>query len=381
MAEQPAKRRYLGRQAKAKSRTSTAASSSAPCGTPRVEFQFGGCLTARRNFQKWSRGQIQATELQEACNLAYCDQVRLLESLSIDTAQANSVLKSFAQLGSWGSHPGNVAKELRKLVGTPDGCPEPMIIPARCFIHKPQAGAPKIQQVDVPYMPPHLVLHHLFATNRPRFNELFLGGCNDGRQLEACWRQVTSARDPRLANHPMLTTPNWAQKAIPIAIHADAVPAVGVGKSHQRAFDCFSWTPLLAKGPTMTIKQYLTGLFEDCKAQPSPTSEADTMQEIWRHVLWSFLSAYTGKFPEKDAWNKPWGRYTFEYHTSNDVLADGFSWLSGASKATSKPSARLGICAITALICFANTAPQQLIAQQTLACYAQTSVRVHHGRG
>ena len=122
----------------------------------------------------------------------------------------------------------------------------------------------------------------------------------------------------------MVQRPNWSERAIPISLHGDAAPAVGVGKAHSKSYDCYSWMSILAHGPTSRVKLYLCGIFEDCKAKASDSSVADTMEEIWRHILWPLLAAYEGVFPMTNANNQPWDEQSLEASASGQELAGGF---------------------------------------------------------
>ena len=120
---------------------------------------------------KWSKGLLHATEVQEICFDAYQDQMNLLQKLHLSPEAVNKSLLKMAKLGSWGKHKGNILRELKDALGSPSGIPEAMTVPVQCVIAKPMAGKPAVQAVDVPFMPPHLLLHHIYRTNRARFDE------------------------------------------------------------------------------------------------------------------------------------------------------------------------------------------------------------------
>ena len=269
--------------------------------------------------KKWCQGLLHSTEVQSTCFDAYRDQKSLLESLDVCSTNCNGGLKSFAKLGAWGEAKCNINRDVLACLGTPDTCPMPIIMQAPCNILKPGKDR-SIQSVAVPFMAPHLVLHHMYSHNRSRFNEL-LFGCQDPGVLKQFWKSAIKAKDPRLANHPMVRVPGWENKAIPISLHGDAVPAVGVGKAHSKSFDCYSWMSLLAKGSTSHVKQYLVGIFDDCKVKPSEVVEHDTMAEIWRHITWSLFAAYRGFFPDSTAHNKLWEKDSLESQFLGKQLA------------------------------------------------------------
>ena len=191
---------------------------------------------------------------------------------------------------------------------------------------------------------------------------------------------MIKAKDPRLANHPMCRHAGWEARAIPIAFHGDAVPAVGVGKGHSRSWDAYSWRSILARGPTWNVKQYLTGLFEECKVKADDSNIQDTMQEIWRYLTWSFLAAYEGVFPCRDAHNKRWCPHTqqLELAKQDEPLAGGFFWYCSTSQETSTTSRNLCTCATTNQTTSASSAPPPALLTIRLSS-GQTSAPHRHG--
>ncbi len=92
-----------------------------------------------------------------------------------------------------------------------------------------------------PLLLPHLLFAHIYATAKNRFNQLFVGGVGDmAAALEAFWSEVERRNDPRLKDHPMTRKRQWKRRAIPLAIHGDAVPVVAVGKHGTKSLDGIS---------------------------------------------------------------------------------------------------------------------------------------------
>ena len=58
---------------------------------------------------------------------------------------------------------------------------------------------------------------------------------------------------PQLAGHPLLQRDEYEKLAAPLGIHGDGVPVIGIGKGWTRMMTMFSWSSLLAKGPTKEI--------------------------------------------------------------------------------------------------------------------------------
>ena len=58
---------------------------------------------------------------------------------------------------------------------------------------------------------------------------------------------------PQLAGHPLLQRDEYDKLAIPLGIHWDGVPVIGIGKGWTRMMTMFSWSSLLAKGLTKEV--------------------------------------------------------------------------------------------------------------------------------
>ena len=66
----------------------------------------------------------------------------------------------------------------------------------------------------------------------------------DADKVEAFW--MAAGDHPAMVNHPVKTRERWQRKCIPLALHGDEVPVVGVGKVWSRSVltflvfhDCF----------------------------------------------------------------------------------------------------------------------------------------------
>jgi len=116
----------------------------------------------------------------------------------------------------------------------------------------------------------------------------------------------------------------WERHAIPLALHGDAVPVLGVGKSATRSLDAYSMHGILASGSTLQIKMLLFSVFEQCKAKGDDTM-ADTMKGAWKLLVWSFEVLFSGYHPKTDHNGNPWPRHSAEHKLAeaNAPLADG----------------------------------------------------------
>ena len=60
-----------------------------------------------------------------------------------------------------------------------------------------------------------LVMEHAWGHHKERFDDLFSGGAYGKNILADVWKDVTTRRDPRIANHPMCTREGWAEGGYP----------------------------------------------------------------------------------------------------------------------------------------------------------------------
>jgi hypothetical protein len=125
-------------------------------------------------------------------------------------------------------------------------------------------------------MLPHTTFSHLFSHHRDKFNFKFIGIGPSDDKLHSFWSEVVARKDPRIIRHPMCTRPNWTRRAIPIALHGDAVPVFGVGRPTTKSLDCYSWQSLLAFGPTMSIKMLISCIFE-----PTSSNMQTALRDQW----------------------------------------------------------------------------------------------------
>ena len=67
----------------------------------------------------WGKGKTSAVNIQQKCQLAYKDHVRVLTELGESTDYAPMSLKLLAGLGAGGRNPSNCNRDLRALLGQP----------------------------------------------------------------------------------------------------------------------------------------------------------------------------------------------------------------------------------------------------------------------
>jgi len=156
---------------------------------------------------------------------------------------------------------------------------------------------------------------HIYTYFPERFKNIFLGG-SDGASLENFWSEVCLRRDPRMRFHPMVNSPQWKKRAVPLSVHGDAVPCVAVGKAGTKSFDVCSFQGLLGHGTTKELKLLIFGIFEHTKT-------ADGMSAIWKDVMWSFEHLNRGEWPAGDPKGRPWPPGSLDAIRAGQPLAGG----------------------------------------------------------
>ena len=262
----------------------------------------------------WTRGLSSAAEIQRLAHKAHTDMSKVLTSLGKSTDFAPASLRALASFGDWGRYGGNIAAELKRWLGEPS-LPAAAMFRIPMVVKKPRSGLPIFQNQDFPMMLPHTTFSHLFSHHRDKFNFKFIGIGPSDDKLHSFWSEVVARKDPRIIRHPMCTRPNWTRRAIPIALHGDAVPVFGVGRPTTKSLDCYSWQSLLAFGPTMSIKMLISCIFEHNKFKHADGTER-SMDDIWKIICWSLGALFEGRYPTHD-----WLGALYEEGSSEALLA------------------------------------------------------------
>ena len=128
-------------------------------------------------------------------------------------------------------------------------------------------------------MLPHEIFHHLWANYNGYFVNHFAVGGEKG--LQKFWQNFS--KHPAMLDSALKLHPSFPKKCLPLGLHGDAVPTVGVGKTWAKMQLCFSWHSLQAQ------------VFE-------PLLVGNTLAEFYKILCWSFANMASGTFPATD-WN------------------------------------------------------------------------------
>lgn len=262
----------------------------------------------------WANTEMPAVKVQFWAHQCYLTLKVVLESLGQNTRHIPEALRALAELGRWGRNPQNCARDLREYLGQPSSVPPPEFVDLHVKVLKP---FPRISQEPMPFYFPHLVIAHMFSTDRQQFDEFMLRG--NPNELEKFWSEIEARKDPRLDDHPMKRRPEWKYKAVPILIHGDDVPVVKVGKPGTASLHNSSWQPLFARGRSLFLKRLIFAMFNsNCVDETQP--------RMWHLIAWSLQWLYRGIHPDKDWDDNVWpvGSSQRLLGENKEPLAGGF---------------------------------------------------------
>ena len=161
-------------------------------------------------------------------------------------------------LGSSGKQARNIEAQLLTYLG------EPKTPPSQCFPVDVQTTKPRdesagsdvqhTETIQFPMNLPHIVFAWMYKNNRQHFDQFFMGSCTTPQSRRAFWKELSARQDPRLTQHSMKKRTGWDSAAIPLSLHGDAVPVLGVGKSNTRSFDAYSLQSIFPAAPPSQSK-------------------------------------------------------------------------------------------------------------------------------
>ena len=168
-----------------------------------------------------------------------------------------------------------------------------------------QSKLPMPMEVDMPYKKGNskaliTVPHEMFAAMFSETRAWAQCILPSNEKLEEFWFLFSS--HPCMEGHPAKQCANWMSTFIPIMLHGDEVPVIGVGKVWCFSALAFSWMSLIAHGLGSVVQDdtfYIWGVFEKFMV-PSVDQTLGTMATFYRIMRWSFNAMYEGTWPTHD---------------------------------------------------------------------------------
>lgn len=143
---------------------------------------------------------------------------------------------------------------------------------------------------------PHELLAAFFA--KPYFWKMAV--LPDQSKLKAFWDAFEG--HPAMVNHPCRRKSDYKRFGIPIGLHGDEVPVIGIGKVWSRSCLSFSWCSLIANAcgeRCEDIMFYLWSAFERFLV-PTTTTALGTLDTFFKIIQWSFQICFDGVWPHQD---------------------------------------------------------------------------------
>lgn len=252
----------------------------------------------------WSWGLISPQTLQQIVSKARDDMLAYAGG-TLDFSE----VEHLASIGADGQASQNCLRDLERRLSKPN------LAGARysfdCVMRSPLSRLVlNTHQQDV--ILPHEIFHILYKDHRADFFKKFVGP--EG-VLEGFWQAQEGS--PLLHEHPLLSRPNWQKKTIPLAVHGDATPVSGLGKSWGKQLDVYSFFSLLAHGSTRDLMILMYTGFQHLMTKNS-------MRTVWQILAWSFEALANGRFPQVDPFGVPYPEGSIGRDRANLPLADGF---------------------------------------------------------
>lgn len=249
---------------------------------------------------KWAWGVFSAPMVQQLAEAAEKD------------GNTTPQITKLAALGARGLYPGNCHADLqRQLRPTPV---QVALTPMTVTVLRPPNGYWTGQHFA---LWPHELFAAIFAHHPKVFNDRLLGG--NGGNLGHFWASMQG--NPAYATHPVRDRAGHQSKAVPLSLHGDGVPVVGVGKAWSKSMDVYSWASMLSTGRTAE-NMFLIYLLNPklCVTLPGKNMQ----EHFFKLLKWSLYWLFLGVWPRRDHNEAPYPAGSPEAARAGAPLANGY---------------------------------------------------------
>jgi hypothetical protein len=252
----------------------------------------------------WAWGEMTPQQVQKIAQLA-CEDSTEGRRLGRNLAD----LEKLAGLGSCGRHSNNCHRDLVRCLPPTRLCPPAVSeIPLRLKT----TTAPRPQSIFWP----HEVFSSIFHQYPEAWKERL---CPGSSEISNFWRQMEGTTE--LASHPVRLRDGYQEKAIPLSIHGDGVPVTGRGKKWCKFADIFSWTSMLASGPTIDIMFFI---WMSIASLSSKAAGQHTLHTFFTQLVWSLTALWEGRWPAADHTGAKYRKGSLEAKRAGEPLAQGY---------------------------------------------------------
>jgi hypothetical protein len=144
---------------------------------------------------------------------------------------------------------------------------------------------PYSQQMQMMLLP-HEMFSTLFHSYKEAWSSMI---CPSTDRLQEFWQ--LQKKHPAYSNQPvLLANQQFRSKLVPLALHGDGTPVIGIGKIWPRQLTTWSWNSLLGRGSTKSMQIQIWSMFDE-------TASSTTVSEFWAILAWSLKWLQQGIWP------------------------------------------------------------------------------------
>ena len=218
----------------------------------------------------WCWGRISPQLLQQIAAAASED-VKNAKKNQLDQTE----LEVLAKLGASGQNKQDMNKALKGRLGK-SGLHGPcMVRLPMCKLGLQKAVVWAMQAI----MLPHVIFSNVYHNYKDAWKKRFVPSVE---RLKEFWEQMEGS--PLLAGHPIRLKRDFRIFGVPISLHQDGVPVVGVGKPWGKTLDIFSFCSLLGTGSTLQFNFFVWGVYTGLL---NSGTAFNTMARFFKIYVWS----------------------------------------------------------------------------------------------
>ena len=228
----------------------------------------------------FAQGEMSPQRLQYLCALVLKD----VKAMQTNPMILND-LEVMANIGSGGKYPNKMHGDLMRATSHISKLPAPVQF-------KSKFKKPIGEQNQSLLLP-----HEVFASVYEHYPATWLESiCPKQDSLEEFWE--TASKHPLMEGHPACEKHNWQRLCVPLGLHGDGVPVVGIGKIWPKLLNVWSWFSLIGQGNTRAKMFYTYSCFD--KTAIPGFSMNHTLGPAFKLLQWSFYWLFRGVWPDRD---------------------------------------------------------------------------------
>lgn len=230
--------------------------------------------------QLFAWGDISAQLAQKIADAAYKD-ANSMKAAETDLGH----LQKIASVGCGGQYQNKCYSDLMK------NLPMRIHIPVPTLTKLPFSCGDLLQGLLLPHEM-FSALHHHYPSAWSKFV------VPSQERLESFWR--TNSLHPSFAARNLDSRPEYRRFCVPLSLHGDDVPVVGVGKAWCALLTVFSWTSMCGLGSTKESQFFIWGCWEKLRKYNLDDQAQDTLGSFFKVLVWSLQWLERGQWPDRD---------------------------------------------------------------------------------